>query len=148
MRDVVIALLLAAVGILGYITAHQQAQISELRTKWAAFGALELQATCAKQADLFFKKNGWADDDMSWQRNHYNGTLNKCIIEIANVDAKQYDTALKRYVSDAFEGKELGEYIGTVLGDATMCRVTLPSGQEKICHTVKEFEELTKVYMQ
>jgi hypothetical protein len=56
---------------------------------------------------------------------------------------------------DAFEGKEYASYIWSTQKDKKFwevpplrCKITLPSGQEKTCHSTEEFDELVKQYME
>jgi hypothetical protein len=62
---------------------------------------------------------------------------------------------VSKTLSDAFEGSLYGEY--NWKSDKVkkywqvppfMCKVTLPSGKEKICHSDDEFDALVKQYME
>ena len=47
-----------------------------------------------------------------------------------------------KFLTDAFEGKRYGEYTEPI------CRVVLPSGGDKTCRSLQEFDTLTAYYMQ
>jgi hypothetical protein len=58
-------------------------------------------------------------------------------------------------VRDAFEGKRYGTYVWHtetskkyLVVPPFTCEVTLPTGEQKACHSMDEFEELVKVYME
>lgn len=167
MRDALIFALIVAVCVLGWLVhaqtgalADQQKQIHELNTKIEArvkTGGLELQAQCAKQATTAFKESGWEKESLAGYENHYNEKLNKCLVIMQNTDTKTAPGKIitSRYLSDAFEGKNLGNYFWE--SDRTKkyyevapfeCDVTIPSGEKKTCKSSDEFEELLKVYMQ
>ena len=82
--------------------------------------------------------------------NHYNEKFDKCFMLMA--DTKDVAGKLHhfRQLLDAFEGRDLGYFFRQIPDPDTVieCRVTLPSGEDKHCHTVEEFEELVKVYIQ
>jgi hypothetical protein len=56
---------------------------------------------------------------------------------------------------DAYEGKTYGEYNWHTVKDKKywevppfMCKVVLPSGDDKLCTSDNEFDELIKTYME
>jgi len=78
-------------------------------------------------------------------------------MEIENTDAKSSPGTIftSKTLTDAFEGKVYGNYIwSTQKGKKYWevppleCKVTLPSGEEKACHSSDEFDELVKQYME
>ena len=75
--------------------------------------------------------------------NHYNQKLNKCFMQVESSDVM----GTGKTISDAFEGK-----VYAVLGlrgdEVKKCSVTLPSGEERICHSSEEFDALVKQYME
>ncbi len=105
--------------------------------------SLDLQERCAKQAHEEFLNLGWKKHEGAVFANHYNQKLNKCFMQVENSDVMGTWTT----VSDAFEGK-----VYAVLGlhgdQIKKCSVTLPSGEEKICHSSDEFDALVKQYME
>lgn len=156
-----------AAGILGYLAYSQNAalkgqqrQIHELNAKLETTpksSSLDLQAQCARQAALIYKDSGWEKEVMAGYENHYNEKLNKCFVIMQNTDTKIAPGKIttSRFLSDAFEGRNLGNYFWQ--SDKTKkywevapytCDVTLPSGEKKVCKSSEEFEELLKVYMQ
>lgn len=194
MRDVVIAALAVAVGILGYFVhstktdlADQQRQLRNLSAERETIG-LEQQEKCANQAQTAFTHSGWADPKALYNIvNHYNEKLNKCIVTVYSSEVtttppsatgppgelppspsrphpqiptyKRSDLipatpqgremTVSISMSDAFEGKDLGYYMsGAPTVEPFQCYVRLPSGDERRCHSMSEFEELSKVYMQ
>ena len=167
MRDALIMLLLVAVGGLAYFSLSQYAaikdherQIRELNAKVESrskMASLELQEKCSKQAALAYAESGWAKEPAAGYENHYNDKLNKCFVIMQNMDTKTEKGRVitTKFLSDAFEGKNLGNYFWE--SDKvkkfwevapSMCDVTVPSGEKKVCHSSDEFEELIKVYMQ
>jgi hypothetical protein len=140
--------------------AQLEKQNRELTAKLEALGkskTLDLQEQCAKQAEEVFKFGKWDKESLADYTNHYNATLNKCFIEIQSMDAKTAppDIFTNKTVSDAFEGKGYGEYMWK--SDRVkkywevpplQCRVTLPSGEERFCHSSDEFDQLIKQYME
>jgi hypothetical protein len=167
MRDALIFALIVAVGVLGWMLhsqnatlTDQQKQVRELDAKIEAkakSGGLELQAQCTKQAAIAFKESGWEKEQMAGYENHYNERLNKCFVIMQNTDVKSTPGQIitSRFLSDAFEGKNLGNYFWESdrkkkyweVAPFT-CDVTVPSGEKKTCKSSDEFEELLKVYMQ
>jgi hypothetical protein len=162
-----IALLLVVCLSLGLVAVKQNTavrqqrdQIRELHTQLEAASrstALDLQEKCAKQAREEFKLYGWDKREMAGLSNHYNVKLNKCFMEIGDTDAKSVPGTIvtSETVSDAFEGKEYGTYIwSTQKGrkywevPPLRCKVTLPSNEEKICHSSEEFDALVKPLME
>jgi hypothetical protein len=153
MRDSVIALLVVAIGILGYflhsmnfIITDQQRQISDLNAR-PKTSTLDLQEQCAKQAAAFFRA-GWAKEKLAHYENHYNGKLDRCfaVVYVTTVDSGEVMDSSN--VFDAFGGTDLGTFITFSTGAKPRCFVRLPSGDEKSCTTLKEFDELIKAYMQ
>lgn len=166
-RDSLTFLLVVASGVLGYLVysqnaalKDQQRQINDLSAKLEArskSSSLELQSQCAKQAALVYKESGWEKEATAGYENHYNEKFNKCFVITQNTDTKiaPGKITISRFLSDAFEGRNLGNYFWQ--SDKTKkywqvapytCDVTLPSGEKKGCRSSEEFDELLKVYMQ
>ncbi len=83
--------------------------------------------------------------------------MNKCFIEVESNDWKTAPGTVftSRVVSDAFEGKVYAHYLWR--SDKVkkywevpplQCAVTLPSGEEKNCHSSDEFDALVKEYLE
>ncbi len=93
---------------------------------------------------------------MSDYTNHYDPRLNKCFVLVQYSDHKIQEIIYTyRILEDAFESKVYGEYSwhtekNKFFWDVppTECKVTLPSGGEKNCHSLEEFDALVKQYMQ
>jgi hypothetical protein len=92
---------------------------------------------------------------MAGYENHYNETMNKCVIAISDTEPSAGGTFYtSRTVFDAIEGKTYGEYIWQ--SDKVkkfwevaplMCRVTDANGEEHKCKSDDEFKQLLKPYM-
>ena len=74
---------------------------------------------------------------------------------IANTTATEKSVSVNKSLEDAFEGKEYAEFMwinnsGKKYWEVSpsICKVTLPSGQEQICNSSDEFDELIKPYME
>jgi hypothetical protein len=170
MRNVITLLLIVVGGMLAFIAYSQRRALQEerrltqqLTTKLSATSttaSLDLQEKCANQAREEFKREGWEElkskgglNDFS---DHFNPKVNKCFVLIESTDPKNDGTVfVSKTLSDAFEGKLYGEY--NWKSDKVkkywqvppfMCKVTLPSGEEKICHSDDEFDALVKQYME
>ena len=133
---------------------EQREQVRRLSTK-LEFATLDLQEKCAKQAREEFKLYGWDKKEMAYVLNHYNSKLNKCFMQIEDTEFKQGTGTTNKIVSDAFEGKTYASYTWISQNDKQYwevpprdCKVTLPSGEEKICHSSEEFDALVKQYME
>ena len=111
MRDFVLGMLSLAIIAVGVILYSQQTTIEaqgqalhELNASLAATSqatALDLQAKCAKQAEEFYKTNGWQSNKFAWYADHYNAALNKCFVFI--VDAEPVDNPLGHTGQDISE---------------------------------------------
>jgi hypothetical protein len=167
MRDALIFALLLAVAVLGYllhsqnnVLTDQQRQIKDLSAKIeprSKSASLELQEACSKQARQEFESNGWKREQFALFTNHYNEKMNKCFIMIENTtEVKPRDGTLftSKILYDAFEGKSYGEY--NWRSDKVKkfwevppfnCKGTLLSGEEEVCHSSDEFDEIVKLYM-
>jgi hypothetical protein len=166
MRNVAVVLLVVAVVVLGLYAysrnaalQEQRRQVRELTAKLDSVpktASLELQEKCAKQAREEFKTY-WEGREGADFSNHYNTKLNKCFIRIQYIDSKtaRGDIWTYRTLFDAFEGKEYAEY--TWKSDKVkkywevppiVCKVTLPSGEEQICHSSEEFDAFVKQYIE
>jgi len=165
MRAARIFLLLVAVAVLGYeihsqnaAMADQQRQITELHTKLEAklqTASLELQEKCSKQARNEFEAS-WKKEPWAMFMNHYNEKMNKCFILIQNTTPQRDGTFLThKSLYDVFEGKSYGECVW--LSDKakdywevapSICSGTLLSGEKRFCHSLDEFDEIVKLYMQ
>jgi hypothetical protein len=173
MRNAAILLIVGAVGLFVY---HQEtslqeqrhlvqeltAKVQELTTKPATVPKkttnLDLQQRCAAQANKMFALYGWEKEPTAGFTNHFNSEMGKCFMLIVNTspDKQRPGTSIEtRNLSDAFERKEYAEYFWHSDEKKKywevrpfMCKVTLPSGEDKFCQSSDEFEELIKVYME
>lgn len=123
--------------------------------KQQAAATFDLQERCAEQSRKTFNDLGFKAKDLASYENHYNEKLNKCFIEIRNsTPSSDGRMVVSRNVSDALEGKVFGEYIWQ--SDKVkkywevaplMCKVTLPSREDRLCKSEDEFKELLKPYL-
>ncbi|MGH9730452.1 MAG: hypothetical protein ACRD4A_02035 [Candidatus Acidiferrales bacterium] len=163
MKSQATILLTIAVGVLcllAYFQAttlrQQRRQVQELTAKLESvqkFAGLQLQEKCAKQAREFLSQ--FENRDIVEMLNHFNARLNKCFVETRSVSFTYGRQSASKVLTDAFEGKDYGGYIfvstpnkADYLGSPVECKVTLPSGDETICHSEDEFDALVKQYME
>lgn len=124
----------------------------------------DLQERCSAQAERVFKSSGFKQDDRVQFTSHYNPELNKCFMLVDYT--KTFPEAMIRNLtmpaaimndktlSDTFERKEYANYTGRIVPDKSwnespiVCKVTLPSGEEKVCRSREEFTALIKIYME
>jgi hypothetical protein len=161
------ALLFVALIVMGAFLRSQSARIGELERaiqqlnsrldEKTATVSLEFQTKCSEQARKVFADLGYNKNQLAGYENHYNSQMNKCFIQVQNMDTKTSPGTIGTYrnVFDAFEGKEYGAYAwytkkGKQYWEVPpfQCEVTLPSGEKKSCHSDGEFTELVKVYME
>jgi len=166
MRNTATVLLVVSVGILSVLVYSQTAALRDQRRKVQELNArlesksktasLDLQEKCAKQAHEAFKLSGETTKLANFL-NHYNEKLNKCFVQIMSTDVKKSPGTIGTFnsISDAFEGKVYAEYAWFSEKNKEywevppfVCKVTLPSGEEKICHSEYEFDALVKHYME
>ena len=157
-------LVCAALGSLAYWQAaalrqerRQAQQLSAKLDSMSRTATLDLQEKCARQAREEFRLYGWDKHEMADVSNHYNAKLNKCFMQIQDTDAKTVRGTIvtSKSISDAFEGKVYADYIWSTQKNKKywevpplVCKVTLLSGEEKICHSSGEFDELVKQFME
>ena len=136
-----------------------QGDIRDLNARLAERSkADEVQAKCAEQARKVFNDSQYSKREFAAYENHYTAKLDKCVMRVLHTDAhttrgKLIWTYLN--VLDAFEGKQYGTYAWYsetnkkyLVVPPFTCEVTLPTGEQKTCHSMDEFEELVKVYME
>jgi hypothetical protein len=163
MRDTVIVLLVFAVAVLGRYAYHQrstlqqqQSRLQELNAKLHAtteIASIELQGKCAKQAQEFLSK--FITFDLVETRAHFNEGSNTCFVETRTVKFDFGKRNESGVLQDAVEGKDYGSYIFVsernnpdLAVAPVVCKVMLPSGEKKTCHSIKEFDALVKPYME
>lgn len=143
--------------------AHSSTPPSSEQISQVSIGAsLDLQEKCAKQAHEEFRRLGWKEQQatdigvsQADYTNHYNGHLNRCLVVIEITSTTGNTIWTTKTLSDAFEGKTYGDYLWHTDQvkkywevPPVTCSVTLPSGEEKACHSEAEFSDLVKIYMQ
>ena len=140
--------------------ARLEKQNSELEAKLDSLSkaaSLDVQAKCAQQARVVFNESGLSPkkDALAGYTDHYNQGLNKCFVKLNSMEATGKAAITYMLVQDAFEGKQYAEYYGSHMpgrptDDATpnVCTITQQGGEEKECHSSKEFEESIRVYME
>jgi hypothetical protein len=166
MRTAAIVALVVAVGVLGVVVrSHDVAlkdlearadktrlELQEVSSTAARRTGLELAGQCATQSARAFKEGGWGTDYNF--EDHYNEKLNRCLIAVFCGMCKTRDTGHlgeEKLVFDAFERKELATYLGVLQLKTyrylpVVCTVTLPSGEQKACHSHDEFEGLVNAF--
>ena len=161
MKNVVLIILTIAVAILGSLlytqsglVRAQQQTIDDLGAKLKANDKatdFELQAKCAAQARSEFESNGWGKHPLATYMNHYSKNLNKCFVEIQDIDASIGTT---KFIDDAFEGKMYANYFwrgekGKKYWEVApaICTVTI-SGKDAVCKSSDEFDKLAEAYME
>ncbi|MGB7848670.1 MAG: hypothetical protein WBL63_23865 [Candidatus Acidiferrum sp.] len=159
-----LVLLVAVLTFLAYLQQSalhdQQDRIVDLQRQIAANFAstipLEHQEKCAEQAKKFFNELGYRPKNMAAYENHLNVELNKCFVVVDLTDTTHSPTIwTDRNLFDAYEGKIYGQYAWHTDPSRkhrevapVWCMVVLPSGEERMCKSDEEFEELIKVYME
>jgi hypothetical protein len=159
-------LLAAAILVLCFFSYEQKARIDqqakaiadlskEVAENKKTRNSFEYQERCSEQARKSFADLGYKEKKMAGYENHYNETMNKCVIAISDTEPSAGGTFYtSRTVFDAIEGKTYGEYIWQ--SDKVkkfwevaplMCRVTDANGEEHKCKSDDEFKQLLKPYM-
>jgi hypothetical protein len=167
MRDILIFLLVVAVGVLGYITHSQTTSLRDQEKRVLALAAkldataktssLDLQEKCWKQSQEIFRLGDWHKNQLASFENHYNERVNRCFLIVSDTDTKTAPGTIfvNKILGDAFEERTLGSY--TWRSDKVKkywenppleCNVILPSGEKKSCNSLDQWEELVKAYMQ
>lgn len=156
-----ISILLAAVIGLGVLAVQQATMIREQQIQLVAANdrskveALGLQAKCAQQAKAEWAEMGYKANDMATYRNHYNTRLNRCFMHFESriiTDGVGWDN---RSVVDAFEHVGYASYMWKTVPDKkfadvppVICTVQKASGEEQVCQSRDEFDNLIKAYME
>ena len=159
-----IALLGTALIILIGIMGTQSNNIKELQSEVRRLNAKladdskadEAQRRCAAQAGKVFDAARYPKSDFAAFTSHYAAKLDKCMIRVLHTDAQSAQgKMIWLYVNvlDASDGRQYGTYTWHTLTSRKFlivppatCEVTLPTGEQKTCHSVDEFEGLVKVY--
>lgn len=144
MRDINIVFIVVLFGTISAVFMFSTPSVAQQ-------ASLDLQEKCAKQAQTAFDKMSFQDRKLASFLNHYNVKMNRCFIE-----TEQYmipggpDTFWTyKFVTDAYEGKDFGSYVWHTDKvkkywevPSFQCQVTLPSGEEKLCESSDEFDDL------
>jgi len=163
MRNIAIVLLVIAVAVLGLYAYHQrdaprqqQGQLQKLNEKLHAttnIASIEPQERCAKQAQEFLSQ--FITFDLVETRAHFNEGFNKCFVETRTVRFDSGNRSESGVLQDAVEGRDYGSYIfisernkADLAVPPVVCKVMLPSGERKTCHSLEEFDALVKQYME
>lgn len=136
--------------------AQLEKENKELQAKLGSLSQrslLDLQEKCATQARIEYNYEGWSKKPLVSYFNHYNRELNKCFIAVyANGDKLiRGELYIGIYVSDAFEGKNFGEFYGVVgkpERSPVSCMTLSPTGEETFCHSKDEFDVAIKRFME
>ena len=141
---------------------EQQVRLTEITAKIATSEVnaksilLGYQEKYAEQARKAFNDLGYKPNDMAGYENHYNTKLNKCFVFVQNTDATHQPTIWTyKTLFDAYDGKTYAVYSWHTVKDKKYsevppftCKVVLPSGDDKLCESDSEFDELIKTYME
>jgi len=160
MRDFLIAVLFLGMGVLAGVVYTQEVGIladrQALITRWNDFNlnsddvALDIQGKCAKQAELVYKQGSSSSTDVWSFEDHYNSSLKKCFVLTTEDFMNSAEQPTGRGVftlSDAFEQKVYGEYIGSLSETpVALCYVYSASGQEITCYSEDQFDKLISQY--
>ncbi len=158
MRNLLILVLAAAMTLLLYRLHLQSTAIRALQQQQAQHIAgpapnLELQASCAKQAQTYFRQQGFSVGALADFTNHYSSNFGRCFVVIKSTTINGQIIVTSSWLTDAFEGKDLGTYEWVNPGGKKYwevapdkCSVTYPSGEERVCQNSEEWENLIKVY--
>ena len=122
---------------------------------------LDLQRTCAEQADKSFHLGGYQpkQDVINSYTNHYNAKLGKCFILLniydASTIASKGTVSTFQELQDAFEGTIYGDFFlshdtkapppGT--DHFVMCKMTPPGDKQELCSSQEQWDALVKRYM-
>ena len=109
----------------------------------------ELQERCGKRADEVFRReygNGIGNDQMAGYTNHYNEKLNKCFV-LVTVSIYKPDISNTMVLFDINENKEYGSIV-TIITHAKDAPLTYCKVLERVCHSQKEWETLTRPFME
>jgi hypothetical protein len=169
MSRILLAILIAGLGGLAYLQTtdlRQQArQIQELAARLDSIqsktASADLQDRCAKQARVEFEDDQAADEKLGLARNqvtqfenHYNAKLGKCFVKLESWGMKE-PIQISVRVIDAFESKGYAMYLWQEDKNKKasavppfQCKVTMPSGEERVCRSDDEFDVLIKQYME
>ena len=159
MRAIILILLAAAIG-LGVLASQQAATIKDQRQQMAAVDeqakatSLAMQGKCAEQAQKVFISLGYREGGMAAYENHFNTKLNKCMVLLENQQVSQKTVYTFKFVMDAFENKNFGEYIWHTDEvkkywevPPMKCNVVALSGEMQTCQSEDEFRKLAAAYM-
>ncbi len=119
----------------------------------------EVRAKCVEQSRKVFDESGYSKSEFATYENHYAARLDKCMMRVLHTDAQTgRGKAIWIYIKllDPFEGKQYGTYSWHtetnkkkyLVAPPFTCEVTLPTGEQQTCHSMDEFEELVKPYME
>jgi hypothetical protein len=136
-----------------------QREIRDLNAKLAGtVKADEAQEKCVEQARKAFDASGYSKNEFAAYASHYSAKLDKCMMRVLHTDAQTArGKAIWAYINvlDAFEGKQYGTYAWHtetskkfMVVPPVTCEVTLPTGEQETCHSMGEFEDFVKIYME
>lgn len=110
---------------------------------------MEEQEHCAARGQDVLRQNPLSSSQADLgSQTHYNPQIRVCALLRRYSERKDGGTELTEYVTDAYEGRDIGVLnVSTVPGEKMICQVTLPSGEAKECKGVDEFREVTKQYL-
>ena len=119
-------------------------------------GPMELQETCAKQAEHFFQQFLLRNAAKNWlydYTNNYNPDLNRCFVLVEG-GTLDLPFTLSETLFDAYTRKAYGFYFklnderkGSDPASFKCHVVKLPAGEEETCKSDNEFKKLVEFYM-
>lgn len=134
MKNALVPLLLIALAALGvfiyFSIQDNQRQIHELTAKLEASPKapdINLEDKCAKRSREEFKDLGWEKEPMASFSNHYNAKMNRCFMLIQTTSVSGGNVVENRHLSDAFDRKELGEYMRSTADGKKFWKLILSS---------------------
>jgi hypothetical protein len=150
MRNALIAVLVIIVCVLVYqnhklSSAKPKVQLASV----SLVASLELQAQCAKQANIVAKTPDYNGNLPSGSENHYSLTLGRCFVSTESTKFSKGALIESKLVQDAFEQKVYGSFLSVSTRDKPVtCEVWKPNGEEISCNSSQQFDELMKLFME
>jgi hypothetical protein len=161
MKNIIIGLLVIAIAWLSALAyrersalRQQQRQVQELTAKLRAttdIANVELQEKCAQQAHEFLSQ--FITRNLVETRTHFNESFNRCFVETRTVGFNSGSRLESVALQDAADGKDYGSYAlvsepAKTATPSVTCKVMLPSGNRKTCHSMEEFDAFANQYME
>jgi hypothetical protein len=154
-----VARLLAAVYAVSCLLTFAGCQRGQMPILGAQNGPLDNEQGCGRETDHVIADQGWNVDMHSTSSkplyvvtHHFNHKFQRCFVK-----AEMFGPSTKVIADfnadmvtliDAFEpDHQYGTYVNNSAVGVSVCQVTLPSGQDIVCHSRQEFEDLIQPLM-